>query len=52
MVSSSLRLAVLSSVALGSFASFEPSDAGTKPNRGPAIVGAIRWDAYLATYYI
>ena len=45
-----LRFLALSSLAPGSCASFQPTDGGAKATRrGPAIVGAIRWDAYFAT---
>lgn len=49
MMVSHLRLLVLSSLAAGSCASFQSTDGGAKASRGPAIVGAIRWDAYFAT---
>ena len=39
----SLLLLTLSALSVGALASFQSSD------RGPAIVGAIRWDAYFAT---
>jgi len=46
----SIRLLGLSSLAAGSFASFQiDGGAAAKASRGPAIVGAIRWDAYFAT---